>query len=64
VTRFEAVPRRARFDHRLPAGDQQFHRLQRASQQDGRRDHDAGRSLAADHQPGSGRQRQHLQELP
>ncbi len=38
-------PGAARLDQRLPAGDQLLHRLQRAPEQDGRRDHDAGRRV-------------------
>ena len=51
------------FDHGLPAADQQFDRLQRAAQQDGGGDHDAGRGLAADDQPGAEAEGDHLQQL-
>ena len=59
----EPLPRAARIDQRFPAADQVLDRLQRAAEQDGRRDHDAGRGVGADHEPGADAEHRHLQGL-
>ena len=60
----QAAERGAAFGQHAPAADDLLHRRQRAAEQDGGGDHDAGRRLAADDELGAERQHQHLHRLP